>query len=55
MEKFIRKIKPIIIIHAASISKPIELHEKNILNETKKKLPLSSTMNIEKFKEIKLY
>ena len=30
MEKFIRKIKPKFIIHAAAISRPMILHEKNI-------------------------
>ena len=30
MEKFIRKIKPKFIIHAAAISRPLDLHEKNI-------------------------
>ena len=30
MEKFIRKIKPKFIIHAAAISRPMDLHEKNI-------------------------
>ena len=31
MEKFIKKIRPKIIIHAAAISKPMRLHEKNII------------------------
>ena len=31
MEKFIKKIKPKIIIHTAAISRPMELHEKNII------------------------
>ena len=30
MEKFIKKIKPKFIIHAAAISRPMDLHEKNI-------------------------
>ena len=30
MEKLIKKIKPKFIIHAAAISRPMELHEKNI-------------------------
>lgn len=32
MEKFIKKIKPKFIVHAAAISRPMELHEKNIIN-----------------------
>ena len=31
MEKFIKKIKPKIIIHTAAISRPMELHENNII------------------------
>ncbi len=31
MEKFIKKIKPKIIIHTAAISRPMELHERNII------------------------
>ena len=30
MEKLIRRIKPKFIIHAAAISRPMDLHEKNI-------------------------
>jgi len=30
MEKFIKKIKPKFIVHAAAISRPMDLHEKNI-------------------------
>ena len=30
MEKFIKKIKPKFIIHAAAISRPMDLHEKKI-------------------------
>ena len=32
MEKFVKKVKPKFIIHAAAISRPMELHEKNIIN-----------------------
>ena len=32
MEKFIKKVKPKFIVHAAAISRPMELHEKNIIN-----------------------
>ena len=32
MEKFIKKTKPKFIVHAAAISRPMELHEKNIIN-----------------------
>ena len=31
LEKFVKKIKPKLIIHAAAISRPMELHEKNII------------------------
>ena len=31
MEKFIKKIKPKIIVHSAAISRPMELHEKKIV------------------------
>ncbi len=31
MEKFIRKIKPKFIIHAAAISRPMDLHEKKVM------------------------
>ena len=30
MEQFIKKIKPKFIIHAAAISRPMDLHEKKI-------------------------
>ena len=37
MEKFIKKIKPKFIIHAAAISRPMDLHEKKIEKSIKYK------------------
>ena len=62
-EKFVKKVKPKFIIHAAAISRPMDLHEKKITNvvhlksdkqdidefELKKILAVDSNFNIKDF------
>ena len=55
MEKFIKRIRPKIIIHAAAISKPIELHEKNIIKSINTNIiGTSNVVNVCKKYKIKL-
>ena len=55
MEKFIKKIRPKIIIHAAAISKPMELHEKNIIKSINTNIiGTSNVVNVCKKYKIKL-
>jgi len=55
MEKFIKRIRPKIIIHAAAISKPMELHEKNIIKSINTNIiGTSNVVNLCKKYKIKL-
>ncbi len=55
MEKFIKRIRPRIIIHAAAISKPMELHEKNIIKSINTNIiGTSNVVNLCKKYKIKL-
>ena len=55
MEKFIKKIRPKIIIHAAAISKPMKLHEKNIIKSINTNIiGTSNVVNVCKKYKIKL-
>ena len=55
MEKFIKKIKPKLIIHAAAISRPMELHEKNIIKSINTNIiGTANLVNIFKKYKIKL-
>ncbi len=55
MEKFIKKIRPKIIIHAAAISKPMRLHEKNIIKSINTNIiGTSNVVNVCKKYKIKL-